>query len=178
MLDVRYSPSAVESNVSPRHILNRFVSPIVLSNAADRDTKPVVEVAVLHQDIRRVGFLGDGVIAVVDRPSTEGDVVSIDRVRTIRVDDGRPVVRRAVDVDVLQQDAVRIDDGHGPHLRLQEAYVLDHGIVDPREGDLMRAARVVGRAVVEVVPHLAVAIERPVVEAVDTEIAAAEQPRR
>lgn len=79
----------------------------VLAYAADRDAQAGVEVAVLDQDICGIGLHGDRVVAVVDGPATESDVVCIDRVCSIGIQtaevETNGLYTGAVDVDVLKQ---------------------------------------------------------------------------
>ena len=81
---------------------------------------------------------------------------------------------RAVDVDVLEQNVLRVDDRHSPgafeislavlgntsrelyipHLTLHETYTLEHAVTGAGNCDLMWTTRVVVGAINKVVPHL------------------------
>lgn len=52
-----------------------------------------------------------------------------------------------------------MDDGHRPHLRVQKVDTLEHRVGRVTNGDLMRATRVVGCAIVEVIPCLSVTVQ-------------------
>ena len=108
------------------------------------------------------GFEGNVVIAIVNHESDEGNVRSINRVRTISIEVVPVVVVleiRVVDVDVLHQDLARVNERHRPHLALHKLDALDDRVGQTAEGDLVRTAWIIADCSVRVVPDLAVAVE-------------------
>ena len=73
-------------NVGGGNVLDLFKRVIVLTDGADGDAEAVVEDADGDEDIDRVGFLGNRIVAVGDSPATKGDVVCVDRISVISVD--------------------------------------------------------------------------------------------
>lgn len=55
----------------------------VLTDTTDCYSEPGVEVAIFDEDVGGVCLYRDGIIAVIDRPATERDVIRVDRIRTI-----------------------------------------------------------------------------------------------
>lgn len=54
-----------------------------MTNTPDGYTKPRVEITVFNENIGRIGFHRDGIITIVYRPATEGDIIRIDSISTI-----------------------------------------------------------------------------------------------
>ena len=72
-------------DITTSHILDRFELAVQLADASERDSRASVELAVFDEDVGRVCFWRDRVVAVVYRPPAEGDVICVDYVRAIRV---------------------------------------------------------------------------------------------
>jgi hypothetical protein len=109
-----------------------------------------------------IGFEGDFVVTVVDHPSCELDVGSINRVSSVTIQIHPIVVVLkvgVVDVDVLQQDFARVNECHGPHLALEEFDSLNHGVSETIEGDLVWTARVIANRPVAFVSDLTIAVQ-------------------
>jgi len=85
----------------------------------------------------------DGVVAIVNDPAQESDIVGIDGIHSVSVDDTPKVSTRsrcAINVNVLEQHALRADHGHGPHLGLHEAKTFNHGLFRIGYRDGVRSA--------------------------------------
>ena len=72
-------------DVTTSHILNRFELAIQLTDASKRYSGASVELAVFNEDVGRVCFWRDCVVAIVYCPPAEGDVVCVDYVRPISI---------------------------------------------------------------------------------------------
>lgn len=72
-------------DVATSHVLNRFELIMHLTNASKRDARSSVELAVFDEDVCRIRFWRNSIIAIVYYPSAESDVVGIDCVATISV---------------------------------------------------------------------------------------------
>ena len=72
-------------NVATSHILNRLELVMHLTNASQSNPGSSVELAVFDEDVCRIRFWRDSIIAIVYYPSAESDVVGIDCVATISV---------------------------------------------------------------------------------------------
>lgn len=66
-----------------RLMLPKSEAPTILTNATNGDAETGVKVAVLDQDVGTIRFHCNRVIAVINCPSTEGDVVGIYCVCTV-----------------------------------------------------------------------------------------------
>ncbi|KAG9967200.1 pectin lyase-like protein, partial [Aureobasidium melanogenum] len=131
-LDVGAISHVVGADVASSDIFDDFESVVVLTNAANCDTKTHIEVTVFNQDVGAVGFQGDGIISVSDVPATEGDVVCVDCVRA---------------VDVFEKNVFAVNDGHGPHLRVHETGTQEGAIFGSSDGNLVRSARATPKAI-------------------------------
>lgn len=65
--------------------LNGLELIFVLADAAQRNTKAVVEMGVGDSDICAIPFKGNAVVPVIHSPVIEGDVRGADRVSSVRV---------------------------------------------------------------------------------------------
>ncbi|CCF37278.1 hypothetical protein CH063_08652, partial [Colletotrichum higginsianum] len=125
------------------------------------DAGAAEELAVVDADVARVGLDGDRVVPVRHDPPPEGDVVRVHRVRAVRVE--RVVLRGgcAVHVHVLEHEVLRVHDVHRPHLALDEPEPPDDRVREAPEVDVHRPPGHVGSPLVQVVPHLTVAVQSP-----------------
>jgi len=71
-----------------------------------------------------------------------------------------------------------MNDGHRPHLRVQEVDTLENRVGCVANGDLMRTTRIVGCTVVEVIPCLSVAVQGAMSMTRPVNVSSAEQPCR
>lgn len=171
----------MDGDVADGDVLDAFEVAVVLAYAAHGEAQPGVPVLVLDQDVGAIGFGGDVVVAAVDDPVAEGDVVAVDDVGAVGVQRAEVeayflVDVGAVDVDVFEENALAVDYGEGPHLGLHEAGLLDDAVLHTLVGDLVRAAGVVVRSVDEIIPDLAVSIEGAVAETSPVNVLTAEDP--
>lgn len=65
-----------------------------------------------------------------------------------------------------------------PHLTLQKPNPLEHAITGPCDRDLVRPTWIVVRPIDEIIPNLAISIQRPVTVAVPSHIIPSKEPRR
>ena len=84
-LDVGRVPAFSTRNALRRKVFDVCKFSSVLSDRAQRDAVAMVEVRILDQYIRRVGFRGDSVIAVVDCPIAKYNIRRVKRVRAVGV---------------------------------------------------------------------------------------------
>lgn len=93
------------SNIPRRHILNYLNLARILSDATHGEGLTVVKSAIGNVDIGRILFHADAIVAVVDGPAEESDVVGVDGVDAVGVDVGAEIAiavgAGGVDVDVL-----------------------------------------------------------------------------
>jgi len=82
----------------------------------------------------------------------------------------------AVDIHVLEENVLRVNDRHGPHLTLYKSCFLDNTILHALEGDLVGSPGEVVGAINKIVKNLSIAIQCAVPEAVPVDILAAEDP--
>lgn len=123
----------------------------ILPNATNGNSQAGVEITVLDENVGAVGLHRNAVIAVVDDPVAEGNVVGIDGVSSVglgclsvcshylrfyagiresyiqrrEVELNRVLQVRAVDVDVLQEHVLRMNDRHCPDLVSKWLFHLD-----------------------------------------------------
>ena len=177
-LDVTDVEVIVEAHIARGDVLNDLVDAVVLADATNSNATTFPARYVFHKDVGGVGLLRDAVVAIGDIPVSERDIVRVDGVGAVRVVRGGAVVGGAANVDVLEQDVLGVDHSHGPHLALHEAHIFDHGVVDPGECDLMWSARIVGLAMVEVIPDLPIAVKSAIAVTVEMDIVASKSPGR
>lgn len=156
-LEVGTIPHVVDGDVASSDVFDNLIHPIILTNAADRNAQAGVEVAVFDEDVRTVGFRADGIVPIVDSPSTEGNVIRVNSVSAVGVEGGKVEADLLfgvgrVDIYPLEKDVLGMDDSHGPHLALHEADRVEDAVLRSRDGDLVWPAWVVVGAVDEVVP--------------------------
>jgi len=123
----------------------------VLSDTPHSQTLAVIERAVRDVDVCAVLLHADAVVAAVDGPPEEGDVIGVDGIDAVGVDVCAEVVvsfRGVVDVYVLQEDTFGPGDGHGPHLGFDEAEAFDDGVCGVGHRYCVGAAVEVGLAAV------------------------------
>lgn len=84
-LEVNSIAHIVDRDVARRDVLHDFVAIWVLADGPNGDPEASVEVAILDQDVGAVSFGADRVVAIVDSPSTECNVVCIDSVCAVRL---------------------------------------------------------------------------------------------
>jgi hypothetical protein len=173
--------AVVDSDITNSDILDVFEFAIVLADAAHCEAQTSVPVLVLDEDVGAVGLRGDIIVAAIDYPIAERDVVRVYDVGAIGIE--RREVEAdlmlcicAVDIHVLKKDVLRVDDSHGPHLALYKAGLFNDTVFHALERDLMGTAGVVVGAVDEVVPNLTVAIECAVPEAIPVNVLATKDP--
>lgn len=143
----------------------------VLAQRADRDAVAAVAPQVLHDDLGAVGLEGHAVVAVVDVRVLDHDVAAAVRVPAVRVL-GRVLGHGAArDVDVGEDDVGAVGDQVVPLRAVAQLQVRDGAALeaDGAEQDGPEDVDVLG---VQVVPHLAVAVERAA--AVDVHVFAAQ----
>jgi len=175
------SHTIVNCDIADGDVLNPLEFAIVLPNAAHRKTEAGVPVLVLDENVGAVGFGRDVIVAAVNHPVAEGDVVGVDNIGAIGIQRGEVesnlLLRiRAVHIHVLQQDIFGMNDSHGPHLTLHEAGSLDNAVLHALERDLMRTARVVVGAVDKIIPDLAISVERTDIMARPMDVLTTEDP--
>ena len=76
-LEIRAKRRVVGRNVPRHEVLHDADLARVLADAAEGNSLAVVEGAVGDVDVGGVLFEGDGVVAVVDGPAEEGDIVGV-----------------------------------------------------------------------------------------------------
>lgn len=171
----------VDGDIANSDVLDVFEFSVVLTDAAHSKTKTGVPILVLDEDVGAVGLCGDIIIAAIDYPVAEGDIVRVDDIGAISVE-RREVEANlllcicAVDIHVFEYDVLRVNDGHSPHLALYKSCLLDDAVLHALKRDLMRPPGIVVGAINEIVPDLAVAIECAVPEAIPMNVLAAEDP--
>ncbi|KAJ8127842.1 hypothetical protein O1611_g5796 [Lasiodiplodia mahajangana] len=175
------SHAIVNSHVTNSHVLNRFVSTIVLTDTSQGKPEASVPILVLYENVGAVCLCGDVVVATVDGPVTEGDIVRVDNISSVGVERGEvesdfPLGISAVDVYVLEQNILRVDDGHCPHLGLDKTRLLNDAIFHARVRDLVRATGVVVGTIDEVIPNLAVAIQSTIAKTSPVDVLTAKNP--
>ena len=69
-----------------RHVLDELEDAGILANGADGDAARGVEVRVLDEQVRRVRFGGERVVAPGHVPAAEGDVVRVECVDAVGID--------------------------------------------------------------------------------------------
>lgn len=118
---------AVAVDVDSGDVFDNFNLSGVLAYTPHSKTATVVEGAVCNVNVCGVLLHADAVIAAVDRPAEEGDVVCVYSVYAVGVDVAAEVSSfgSIVDVDVLQKHSLGADDGHCPHLRFYKVEALD-----------------------------------------------------
>jgi hypothetical protein len=57
------------------------------------------------------------------------------------------LVAGAVDIDILEKNVLTVDDGHSPHLRVDESGTKEVAVLSSSDGDLMRSARTISKSV-------------------------------
>ena len=171
----------VDGDIANSDVLDVFKFAIVLTDAAHSEAKTSVPVLVLDEDVGTVGLCRDVVIAAINYPVAEGDIVRVNDIGTISVE-RREVEANlllcvcAVDIHVFEQDILRVNDSHGPHLALHESCFLDDTVLHALKRDLMRSPREIIFAINFVVPNLSIAIECAIPEAVPMDVLAAKYP--
>jgi len=76
----------VDCDIANSHVLDVFEFAIVLADAAHGEAKTSVPVLVLDEDVGAIGLCGDIVIATIDYPVSESDIVGVDDISTISVE--------------------------------------------------------------------------------------------
>lgn len=130
----------------------------ILPNATNGNSQAGVEITVLDENVGAVGLHRDAVIAVVDDPVAEGDVVGVDGVGSVglgsllvcshylrfnadvrrsyvqrrEVELNRVLQVRAVDVNVLQEHVLRVNNRHCPDQASEQLFHLDALAFPPR----------------------------------------------
>ena len=133
-----------------------------------------MEHRVLDEHVRRISLERDIVVSAGHVPIAHRDIVRVERVYAVGVlclrlesfkfetsesvgDGGRArahaVVRRAVDVYVVQEQVFRGVDRHRPELALHEAEALEDGVRRVADDEVDRPAGLVRDPVCVFVPH-------------------------
>lgn len=190
----------IKHDFTGRYILNRFVYVLVLSNATYGYPQPVIKRRVRNQDVSTIRLERYAIIAIDHDPAIKVDIVAVDGIRAIGIAGGASRGGSTIDVDVLQENARRLEDCHGPilirylvlptsvriagweecipHLTLHQPQTLHGGIRRLPYRECLGSIRVIRNPLDEIVPGLAVAIESPTPVSVHLDVIATEPPRR
>jgi hypothetical protein len=150
-LNISTISHVVGANVASSDVLDRFKYIIVLTNASNGNSEAHIEVAVFDQDVGTVGLHRNGIVSVSDIPATEGNVVCVYNITAVSIKRTKfktnGLVASAVDIDIFEKDVLAIDDGHSPHLRVDESGTKEVAVLSSCDGDLMRSARAISKSV-------------------------------
>ena len=75
----------MRSDVATGDVLYPLVYPIILSDASNSNARTSVEDTVFNENVGRVCLWRNRIITVVDKPSSEGDVVREESISAIGV---------------------------------------------------------------------------------------------
>jgi hypothetical protein len=143
--DISTISHTVRTDVASSDVLDSFKDIVVLTNAADGNSKAGVEVTVFDQDIGTVGFHGNRVISIGDIPTTESDIIRIDNISAISVKrtefEANGLVASTVHIDIFEKNVLAVDNGHRPHLRVDEPGAQEVAVLSSSDSNLMRSAR-------------------------------------
>jgi hypothetical protein len=70
----------MNGDVAHRDVFDYLIDAVVLTNGADGETEASVKFTIFDEDVCAVCLEGDTVVAIVNKPTAEGDVIRVDGV--------------------------------------------------------------------------------------------------